>query len=159
MEKATINNPGFKLQIAQLNFFFFPKARSYFVFCSRCQLCPEAHLCGTWLSRQLLLQVTGNRRGSGSTVSPFYPHTHTHTPIHEDEAKIVGAETRARVCVRELYSRSTRYVALGERGGICRCFYGGAGLHPGGICFTPTLRQLEGPVAEATDLNFKPIYK
>lgn len=102
------------------------------------------------------LRETGG--GAGALFLLFTP-THTHTPIHEDEAKIVGAETRARVCVRELYSRSTRYVELGERGGICRCFYGGAGLHPGGICFTPTLRQLEGPVAEATDLNFKPIYK
>lgn len=33
------------------------------------------------------------------------------------------------------------------------------GCTPGASVSLPALRQLEGPVAEATDLNFKPIYK
>lgn len=98
MEKATINNPGFKLQIAQLNFFFFlkPVAILFFVLGASFALKPICAGHGSAASFCYRLRETGG--GAGALFLLFTP-PHTHTPIHEDEAKIVGAETRARVCV------------------------------------------------------------
>ncbi|GAA6101248.1 uncharacterized [Tachysurus ichikawai] len=69
--------------------------------------------------------------------------------------RLFGAESH--VHVPALYSRIARHVELNEseRGGICRCFYGGAGLHPGGICFAPHTLPARGACSRGNGFKFQ----
>lgn len=102
--------------------------------------------------------VTGYGKQEGEQQHCFYvlipplPHT-SPTPLYPTPRRRGQGcwRWKPRACVWALYS----HVELGERGGICRCFYGGAGLHPGGICFAPRTSPARGACRRGNGFEFQ----